>query len=268
MEGLQTGERLGEAVIRRGWASEGRIAQLLAEQWGLPFLQADAVSVDPVALQRVPLAIARQLRALPIGFDGERVTLAIADPTEDLFAEVQTQIGDVAYVVVARSVLRPLIEGALAADPIHEDGGLGVVAPFQEQAERSTSDDEDKAPAALSDLGSGEEDAGAEKLASVTVSAGGSASGSVVEAALNSLDATTSELGRIRGEVAAIGSSLALARAQLAEQEDELEAAEEAKAEDRATIRRLESELAQRTELFETLKAQLVSLTETLGAIP
>ena len=97
-------------MIRRGWATEERIAQILAEQWQLPFRDAERVAVDPNALQRVPLAVARELRALPIGFENGGVVLAIADPNEDLFASVKSQVGEASYVVVARSVLDPLIE--------------------------------------------------------------------------------------------------------------------------------------------------------------
>src|SRR3954454_12430341 len=37
-EGQETGERLGEVVVRHGWASEDDVARVLAEQAGLEYL--------------------------------------------------------------------------------------------------------------------------------------------------------------------------------------------------------------------------------------
>ena len=53
--------------------------------------------------------------------------------------------------------------------------------------------------------------------------------GTLAEHALDSITVAMNELERLYGEVAALGKSLALAREQLAEQESELEAAQEAR---------------------------------------
>jgi hypothetical protein len=53
--------------------------------------------------------------------------------------------------------------------------------------------------------------------------------GTLAEHALDSITAAMNELERLYGEVAALGKSLVLAREQLAEQESELEAAQESR---------------------------------------
>ncbi len=354
-EGLRTGERLGEVVIRRGWATEERIAKLLADQWQLPFVEAGKIAVDPTALQRVPLAVARELGALPIGLDGTAVVLAVADPSEDLFAAVKSRIGEASYVVVARSVLDPLIDDPTrvasytaedriatieerarieSAAPIEAAEPFEGAAPFEaaepvEPAEpfeavelfrqpflvEATVPFEDDVHSARADEETASGDSGAwpvfEEGATLDTTAAPAhlqeaespvveetpafepASGpgdryepfgspafeltpptdeipervptaSDVSAVIGSIDAATSELRRARSEVESLGESLASTRAQVIEYESALAAAAEARERDTAMIRRLEAELSQRNDVFETLKGQIASLTRTL----
>lgn len=111
-EGLGTGERLGEVIVRRGWATEEDLAELLAEQWDLPYLDGATVHVDPVAIGRLPLDRARELGALPVYYDGFELVVAVAEPAEDRFAKVRETLDDVSFAVVGRSALENLL-----ADP-------------------------------------------------------------------------------------------------------------------------------------------------------
>jgi hypothetical protein len=61
--------------------------------------------------------------------------------------------------------------------------------------------------------------------------------GSLAEQILTSLETAIDELQRVHGEVAAVGKSLALSRAQLLEQEDELEELREAAGRESAAAR-------------------------------
>ncbi len=115
-EGLNTGERLGEVIVRRGWASEERVAQLLAVQWQLRFRKAETISIDPMAIRRLSQADARRLRAVPVWFDDGGLVLAIEEPTSELFAAVKEVIGEVSYVVVARSTLDHLLSSRFLTD--------------------------------------------------------------------------------------------------------------------------------------------------------
>ena len=49
-EGGQTGERLGEIVVRRGLLSEDEIAKVLAEQWSLSYVDRASIWFDGDAL--------------------------------------------------------------------------------------------------------------------------------------------------------------------------------------------------------------------------
>src|SRR5687768_8795757 len=63
-EGTDTGERLGEVVVRRGWATEDDVAKLLAEQWQLGYVERASIWFDADALQRMSREQARRLEAL------------------------------------------------------------------------------------------------------------------------------------------------------------------------------------------------------------
>ena len=43
-EGMDSGERLGEVVLRRGWLDEAGLARVLADQWDLRFLEDASVN--------------------------------------------------------------------------------------------------------------------------------------------------------------------------------------------------------------------------------
>jgi hypothetical protein len=121
-EGIRTGERLGEVLVRHGWVTDEAIAELLAKQWQVPFLKTAALSVDPMAMRQIPLPVARELDAVPIGFEADGVVLAIAEPSEEMFRKLGERIRDASYVVIARSALDALLESRLfSANPIDEN---------------------------------------------------------------------------------------------------------------------------------------------------
>jgi chromosome segregation ATPase len=74
------------------------------------------------------------------------------------------------------------------------------------------------------------------------------------------------ELGRTRRAVNLLSESLKLAQDRVAELEGALAASVETHEQDSMTIGRLETELSRRADLFETLKAQISTLTDTLKA--
>jgi hypothetical protein len=99
-DGTQTGERVGEVVVRRGWATEDDVAKLLAEQWELSYVDRASIWFDANALSRLSREDAQHLEALPIRLEGDRVLVAVAEPTEQRLAELRRLIGDDTVVVV------------------------------------------------------------------------------------------------------------------------------------------------------------------------
>ena len=99
-EGRRTGERLGEVVVRRGWASEDDIAKLLAEQWQLGYVERSSIWFDVDAITRMSREQAQRLEALPTRVQDGRVVVAVAEPTEERLAALRAVIGDDTVVVV------------------------------------------------------------------------------------------------------------------------------------------------------------------------
>jgi hypothetical protein len=51
--GADSGERLGEVLVRMGWASEEDLARILAHQWNLRCLERSSISFDPNAIAKL-----------------------------------------------------------------------------------------------------------------------------------------------------------------------------------------------------------------------
>ncbi len=81
-EKSETGRRLGEIVIGRGWVHEEAIARALAEQHELEFMNLASSPPQPAAASLLPEKFARRYRAVPVRFLGDNTILvAVADPT-------------------------------------------------------------------------------------------------------------------------------------------------------------------------------------------
>ena len=121
-EGGRTGERLGEVVVRRGWASEDDIAKLLAEQWQLGYVERSAIFFDVDALSRMTREQAQRLEALPTRVQDGRVVVAVAEPTEERLAALRQVIGaDTVVVVVPKTALEAGVRSELLDPEEHEE---------------------------------------------------------------------------------------------------------------------------------------------------
>ena len=104
-EGAETGERLGEVIVRHRWATEDDVARALAEQWGLSYVERSSIWFDADALTRLSREDAQRLKALPTRVEGDRVVVAVAEPTEQRLAALEALIGDTVLVVVPKTAL-------------------------------------------------------------------------------------------------------------------------------------------------------------------
>jgi hypothetical protein len=113
-EGSQTGERLGEIVVRRGLVSEEDIARLLAAQWELSYVDRASIWFDADALARLSREDAQRLEAMPTRVQDGRVVVAVAEPTEQRLAALRDVIGeDTVVVVVPKTALDAAISSEL-----------------------------------------------------------------------------------------------------------------------------------------------------------
>jgi Type II secretion system (T2SS), protein E, N-terminal domain len=113
-EGMGTGERLGEVVVRKGWINGAGLARLLAEQWGLPHLELPPDAPQRSAFERLSAEDARRLGACPISLEGERLMVAIAEPSDQRLGELARIAGEISPVVVSADALEKLLAPAAA----------------------------------------------------------------------------------------------------------------------------------------------------------
>ncbi|HVO06472.1 MAG TPA: ATPase, T2SS/T4P/T4SS family, partial [Burkholderiaceae bacterium] len=88
---------LGELLVREGTVSREDLQTALARKMGYPIVDVDAFPVAPEAVQRLPLGTARRLNALPLLMRGERLVVALEDPSavkviEEIEFTAQTKI--------------------------------------------------------------------------------------------------------------------------------------------------------------------------------
>ena len=78
----QTGRRLGAVLQDMGFVSDETIARLLAAQLKFPFFEPRLENVDVNVARRLTELQVRKLRVLPVGDYGDRVRVAVVDPTD------------------------------------------------------------------------------------------------------------------------------------------------------------------------------------------
>jgi len=250
-EGNRTGEKLGEVVVRRGWASEYQLAQVLAAQWGLTAVDPEPRSLDPLAVDRLETGIAAELGGLPVWFDGNHVVAAVAEPSEERFAALSERLGDVSFVVVPRGTLQRLLNDRVSTGNGASRAGSPVellkVWPSHNDTDGS-SNDADEAP---SDGTSPAE----EPLPPETTAA---AAGGPLTLA--------DRLRSIEAEVRELEQALVDARRTIEAQDVELSTARATHENDLDTIRRLEADCAERSGRLEALREKIADLSVALDA--
>ncbi len=158
-EGSKTGERLGEVVVKRGWATEDDVAQLLAEQWGLSYVDRASIWFDANALARLSREDAQRLEALPTRIEDGRVVAAVAEPTEHRLEALRKLLGDETVVIV---VPKSALEAGLRSELLPSRGSSG-----DEAGNDDADGDDGLEPAAKADDESGDEASAPKKLRAV-----------------------------------------------------------------------------------------------------
>lgn len=107
-----SGWRLGELLVERGLMTRGQVAELVAEQYELPYLDLDPERIDPEVAALLPPEMVERFSAIPIEStaDGSLV-LAVSDPATVLFSdELRRTLGrPLRFAVVAPDAMEAAI---------------------------------------------------------------------------------------------------------------------------------------------------------------
>ncbi len=81
-EQKKTGKRLGEMLIHLQLITEGQMAQGLASQLGVKYVELASLPIDAALTQLVPESLARRHLVMPIEIHHKKVTMAMVDPLD------------------------------------------------------------------------------------------------------------------------------------------------------------------------------------------
>jgi serine/threonine protein kinase len=128
----KSGLRLGELLVQMEYVSDRGMREALCKQLGIGFVELEGVSLDRAVARVIPPELARHHRALPIARDGDRLTVALEDPTNsDAVAELARRTGCNIEVVTAEHAS---FRKAFAA--LYHQAADGAVQPLESEPER------------------------------------------------------------------------------------------------------------------------------------
>ena len=81
----ETGERIGRILVEEGIITSVQLTKALAEAAGVGFVDLDDILIDPSVARALPETFARRTKAVAIGTDGDRIVVAMVNPS-DVFA--------------------------------------------------------------------------------------------------------------------------------------------------------------------------------------
>jgi type IV pilus assembly protein PilB len=117
-EQRESGERLGTILLRRKDIDEVDLVRTLATHFGIDSIDLEDRVLDPSVWTLVKEAFARRARLLPVDWDGDRLVVAMVNPT-DVFAldDVRTIVGaDVKPVMAEPGQLERALDRAWGSE--------------------------------------------------------------------------------------------------------------------------------------------------------
>jgi hypothetical protein len=262
--GADTGERLGEVVVRMGWASEDDLAKILADQWHLRYVERSEISFNGDALSRMSREEATRLEALPIQInDDGAVVVALAEPTDARLLALRSLLGDRIDCVV---VTKTAIDAGLRSDLLPKNGSSpAYVADVPAEVAENV-----EAEASVSDTVEAQDDTEHVQFDN-DLDADGSAN-DFDEVARTLSDAMSSQLASLRQIVVEAerkrerdSTEIARLRAELSERKTELSDRNEELSDRNAELAERNTELSERNTTIQSMQQKLRELADSIG---
>jgi type IV pilus assembly protein PilB len=134
----RSGQPLGRVLIGLGLITTGDLAEALAEQHGLVFVDLSETTLDDEAATLLPESVARRYEALPVRVENGTLVVAVADPTNILaHDDLRLVLGTDMRIVVVDSAQ---LDEAMGRR--YHAAALGSVETFSSAAWRADEDDE------------------------------------------------------------------------------------------------------------------------------
>lgn len=106
-----SGCRLGEILVEDELVDDRELAQIVARQEGLEFIDLGKHDLDDSAIDLISERSARRFAAIPYRFEGHAVVVAVADPADDL--ALDTLLSEIPHNVQFVVATRREVEAAI-----------------------------------------------------------------------------------------------------------------------------------------------------------
>lgn len=126
-EQRRTGRRFGSTLVDLKFIDENVLAAFLAKQIDIPCISLLHVDIPKKVLRRLPRAVAVECKAIPVRMDGEKLEVAMVDPTDlEVLAKVEEAVGTTVTPLIApESSIQTMIERCYP-EPVFGDDTLSA----------------------------------------------------------------------------------------------------------------------------------------------
>jgi len=111
----ETGEFLGDTLVRLGHITENVLIRALQKNLGIDFIELRETDIDPSVVSIIPLDICQRHRIVPVRMETGQLILAMADPSDLMLCDNITRITGlkvVPYIAVSSEIDTALIKAA------------------------------------------------------------------------------------------------------------------------------------------------------------
>jgi hypothetical protein len=121
------GTTVAHVLVETKSISEDQLARATAERYGIDYVDLEAFEVNPAAANLIDAEAARRHGAVPVGFFGQKLMVAMADPADAPgIDEIAALSGHEVRPAVAS---RPALDALLESLPLDQPAGAGPEQP-------------------------------------------------------------------------------------------------------------------------------------------
>lgn len=122
-EQRQSGKRFGSTLVELKFIDENVLAAFLSKQIDVPCISLLHVDIPKKVLRRIPRDVAAQCKCIPVRFDGDKLEVAMVDPTDvDVLDKLEKAIGmTVSPLIAPESSIETMLEKCYPPNPEDDD---------------------------------------------------------------------------------------------------------------------------------------------------
>lgn len=122
-EQKQTGQRFGSTLVELKFIDENVLAAFLSKQIDVPCISLLHVDIPKKVLRRITRALAIECKAVPVRIDGDRLEVAMVDPTDvDVIIKLEKAVEmPVTPLIAPQSSIRTMIDRCYPEELDHDE---------------------------------------------------------------------------------------------------------------------------------------------------